>query len=134
MSGVRDMESWTLCKLVAVVDDEPDTNEMIAEMIRLNGHEVIRSFDGHSAMQLISREMPDLVVMDVMMPDLSGLEVLRFMRRDPRLKHIPVIVLSARSRPEDIQEGIQAGAARYLTKPVAFDEVKAAVQSLITAS
>ena len=128
------MENWPLQKLVAVVDDEPETNEMIAEMIRLSGHEVVTSLDGFSAMRLISNEMPDLVILDVMMPDLSGLEVLRFMHRDPRLKKIPVIVLSARSRPEDIQEGIRAGANLYLTKPVAFNEMRAAVQSLITAS
>lgn len=128
------MESWPLCKLVAVVDDEPDTNEMIAEMIRLSGHEVMRCLDGRSAVQQITRETPDLVVLDVMMPDLSGLDVLHYMRRDPRLKHIPVILLSARSRPEDVQEGMRAGAAIYLTKPVAFGEVKAAVQSLIEAS
>lgn len=128
------MENWPLQKLVAVVDDEPETNEMIAEMVRLSGHEVVTSFDGFSAMRLISNEMPDLVILDVMMPDLSGLEVLRFMNRDPRLKKIPVIVLSARSRPEDIQEGIRAGANLYLTKPVAFNEMRAAVQSLITAS
>lgn len=128
------MENWPLQKLVAVVDDEPETNEMIAEMVRLSGHEVVTSFDGFSAMRLISNEMPDLVILDVMMPDLSGLEVLRFMNRDPRLKKIPVIVLSARSRPEDIQEGIRAGANLYLTKPVAFNEMRAAVQSLIMAS
>lgn len=128
------MENWPLQKLVAVVDDEPETNEMIAEMVRLSGHEVVTSFDGFSAMRLISNEMPDLVILDVMMPDLSGLEVLRFMNRGPRLKKIPVIVLSARSRPEDIQEGIRAGANLYLTKPVAFNEMRAAVQSLIMAS
>lgn len=128
------MENWPLHKLVAVVDDEPETNEMIAEMIRLSGHEVVTSFDGFSAMRLISNEMPDLVILDVMMPDISGFEVLRFIHRDPRLKKIPVIVLSARSRPEDIREGIRAGANLYLTKPVAFNEMRAAVQSLITAS
>lgn len=128
------MESWPICKLVAVVDDEPDTNEMIAEMIRLSGHEVLRCLDGRSAVKLISKEIPDLVVLDVMMPDLSGMDVLRFMRSDPRLKHIPVLLLSARSRPEDIQEGMRAGAALYLTKPVTFGEVKSALQSLIEAS
>jgi len=128
------MDSRSLGKLVAVVDDEPDTNEMISEMIRLSGLDVIKSFDGMSALRQISNQLPDLVVLDVMMPDLSGLEVLRFMRRDPRLEHIPVIVLSARSRPEDIQAGIEAGAAVYLTKPVAYGEMRAAVNSLISVS
>lgn len=128
------MGNQSLGKLAAVVDDEPDTNEMISEMIRLSGLEVIKSFDGRSAIQMISNRVPDLVVLDVMMSDLSGLEVLRIMRRDPRLVHIPVIVLSARSRPEDIRAGIEAGAAVYLTKPVAYSEIRAAVNSLIAVS
>ena len=79
-------------------------------------------------MNLIAREKPDAVVLDVMMPDLSGYDVLRFIRKDPRLKHIPVILVSARSRPEDIQEGLNAGAEVYLTKPVAFADLRQAVQ------
>lgn len=78
-------------------------------------------------MNLIAREKPDAVVLDVMMPDLSGYDVLRFIRKDPRLKHIPVILVSARSRPEDIQEGLNAGAEVYLTKPVAFADLRQAV-------
>ncbi len=128
------LENWSPGKLVAVVDDEPDTNEMISEMIRLSGLDVINSFDGRSAIQLISNHIPDLVVLDVMMPDLSGLEVLRFMRRDPRLEHIPVIVLSARTRPEDIRAGMEAGAAVYLTKPVAYGDMREAVTSLVSVS
>jgi len=119
---------------VAVVDDEPDTTEMIAEMIRLSGYQVITSFSGSAAMQIISSEKPDAVVLDVMMPDRSGLDVLRFMRQDPRLERIPVIVVSARNRPEDIREGIAAGAAIYLTKPVAFREIKNAVQRVFSIS
>ena len=121
-------------KLVAVVDDEPETTEMIAEMIRLSGYQAITSFSSSGAIQVISSEKPDAVVLDVMMPDQSGLDVLRFMRQDPRLEHIPVIVVSARSKPEDIQEGIEAGAVIYLTKPVAYLDIKTAVQSVFSTS
>jgi CheY-like chemotaxis protein len=122
-----------LMKLVVVVDDEPETTEMIAEMVRLSGFQAIPSFGGTTAMNLIAREIPAAVVLDVMMPDRSGYDVLRFMRRDPRLKHIPVIMVSACSRPEDIQEGLMAGAEVYLTKPVAFSDLRQAVQK-VTAS
>jgi len=111
-----------------IIDDEPETAEMIAEMILLIGYKAILSHGGTPAITLIAKEKPDFVVLDMMMPELSGLDLLRHLRRDPRLKHIPVIVVSARSRPEDIQEGLQAGAMAYLTKPVAFKELKAAVQ------
>jgi CheY-like chemotaxis protein len=119
-----------VAKVVVVVDDEPETSEMIAEMVRLSGYHAVASFGGAIAMNLIAREKPDAVVLDVMMPDLSGYDVLHFIRRDPRLRHIPVIMLSARSQPEDIQEGLKAGAQVYLTKPVAFSDLRNAVKQV----
>jgi DNA-binding response OmpR family regulator len=67
----------------------------------------------------------------MMMPDLSGLDVLRFVRNDPQVAYIPVIVVSARSLPSDIKHGLDAGASVYLTKPVAFMDLKAAVETVI---
>ena len=72
-----------------------------------------------------------MVILDIMMPDISGLEVLRFMRREPQLKSIPVIVVSARSMPSDIKEGLEAGATVYLTKPVGYLDLKKAVDQVI---
>jgi CheY-like chemotaxis protein len=66
-----------------------------------------------------------------MMPDISGLEVLRFMRRDPKLKSTPVIVVSARSMPSDIREGLEAGATIYLTKPVGYLDLKKSVDQVM---
>jgi CheY-like chemotaxis protein len=116
---------------VLVIDDEPETAEMIAEMIRLTGCEAILSNGGTQAITQIAKEDPDIIILDVMMPEISGLDLLRYIRRDPRLEHIPVIVVSALSRPEDIQEGMRAGAEAYLTKPVAYRDLKAAVQKII---
>jgi len=121
-------------KKIVIVEDEPDTAEMFAEMMRLSGHHVLKSYGGTPAIALISYEVPDVVVLDVMMPDLSGLEVLRFIRRDPRLGQIPVIVVSAKSLPSDIKDGLEAGANVYLTKPVAFQDLNAAVRQVIEAS
>ncbi len=117
---------------VVVVEDEPETAEMIAEMIRLSGFQAVKSMGGKTALSLIMNSSPAAVILDMMMPDLSGLDVLRLMRRDPRLVHIPVIVVSARSRPEDIKEGLEAGATAYLTKPVTYKDLKATVQKVLS--
>jgi CheY-like chemotaxis protein len=116
---------------IVIVDDEPDTAEMLGEMMQLSGYRVQKSYGGTQAIHLISKEKPDLVLLDVMMPDLSGLEVLRFIRRDPRLEHIPVIVVSAKVLPADIQNGMEAGATVYLTKPVGYADLKGAVENAV---
>jgi CheY-like chemotaxis protein len=120
-----------LQKTVIIVEDEPDTAEMFAEMLRLSGYHVIKTYGGKTAIGLIAKEKPDAVVMDVMMPDLSGLEVLRFIRRDPRLEHIPVVLVTAKGLPSDIKIGKDAGASVYLTKPVAFLDLRRAVDETI---
>ena len=121
-------------KKIIIVEDEPDTAEMFAEMMRLSGYQVVKSYGSTAAMGLIIKEKPDAVVLDVMMPDVSGLEVLQFMRRDPSLTNIPVIVVSAKSLPSDIRSGLDAGATMYLTKPVAFMDLRKAVERVLTSS
>ena len=117
-------------KTVLVVEDEPDAAELFAEMMRVNGFRVIKMFSSTPAISMIAQEKPDVVILDVMMPDVSGLEVLRFMRREPELKDIPVIVVSAKSMPSDIRTGMEAGASMYLTKPVGYLDLKHAVERL----
>ncbi len=119
-------------KTVIVVEDEPDAAEMFAEMMRVGGFDVIKLYSSTPAIGTISAELPDIVILDVMMPDVSGLEVLRYMRREPKLKDIPVILVSAKGTPADIQEGMDAGASHYLTKPVGFLELKNAVEELVS--
>jgi DNA-binding response OmpR family regulator len=114
-------------KTVIVVEDEPDAAELFAEMMRVSGFRVFKTYSSTPAISLIAKEQPDVVILDIMMPDISGLEVLRFMRRDPKLKDIPVIVVSARSMPSDIKEGLEAGATIYLTKPVGYLDLKKSV-------
>jgi len=116
-------------KTIMVVEDEPDTAEMFAEMIRLSGFRVIKSYGGTAAIGLLEREKPDALVLDLMMPDISGMEVLHFVRRKPHLENIPVIVVSAKSLPSDIKDGLDAGASIYLTKPVAFLDLIRAIEN-----
>src|SRR5690606_27123087 len=107
-------------KTVMIIEDEPDAAELFGEMMRVNGFRVIKMFSSTPAIPMIAQEKPDVILLDIMMPDISGLEVLRYMQREPELAKIPVIVVSAKSMPSDIKSGLEAGAAIYLTKPVGF--------------
>ncbi len=114
-----------------IIEDEPEAAELFGEMMRLSGFRVIKFFASSSAIPMIAQEMPDVIILDIMMPDISGLEVLHYMRREPQLASIPVIVVSAKSMPGDIKTGIEAGAAVYLTKPVSFLDLKQAVDHVL---
>lgn len=120
-------------KTIIVVEDETEAAELFAEMMRVSGAEVLKASGSSAAMDLIAKEIPDAVILDIMMPDVSGLEVLRFMRREPKLVNIPVIVVSAKSLPSDIRAGLDAGASIYLTKPVGYLELKQALESVFLA-
>jgi CheY-like chemotaxis protein len=119
-------------KTVVVVEDEADAAEMFAEMMRVTGFRVIKSHSNEPAINTIAAEMPDLVILDVMMPDISGLEILKFMRQEPKLAKIPVVVVSAKSLPADIKTGMDAGASAYLTKPVGYLDLKQTIEKVIT--
>lgn len=118
-------------KTVMIIEDEPDAAELFAEMIRLNGYRVIKTYTSTPAMTLIAQERPDLILLDIMMPDVSGLEVLRYMRGTAELASIPVVVVSAKATPADIRMGLEAGASVYLTKPVSYLDLKNAVDGLL---
>jgi len=118
-------------KTVVIVEDEPDAAEMLAEMMRVSGFRVVKSYSSSPAIKLISSEMPDVVILDIMMPDVSGLEVLHYMRAQPKLVDIPVVVVSAKSMPSDIKTGLEAGASIYLTKPVGFLDLKNAIERVV---
>jgi DNA-binding response OmpR family regulator len=118
-------------KKIVIVEDEPDTAEMLAEMVRLLGFQAVKSYGGIRAIDMIADIRPAAVLLDLMMPDLSGMEVMGYMQRDPRLEHIPVIIISARGMPSDVQSGLKAGASVYLTKPVSFVELREAVERVV---
>ena len=118
-------------KTVMIIEDEADAAELFSEMMRINGFRVIKMFSSAPAIPIIAQERPDVILLDVMMPDISGLEVLRYIRREPELASIPVIILSAKSMPGDIKTGIEAGASMYLTKPVGFQDLKQAVEQVL---
>jgi two-component system response regulator MtrA len=102
---------------VIVADDEADIRQLVAFTLRRRGHVVIEATDGDAALALISTEHPDLAVLDVMMPGLSGLEVARAASADPATAAIPIILLSAKGQVTEVDEGLASGARAYLVKP-----------------
>ncbi len=115
-------------KTVLIIEDEEDAAELFAEMMRVSGFRVLKTPNSAPAISMMIAEKPDVIILDIMMPEISGLDILRQMRRDPELANIPVVVVSAKSMPADIKNGMEAGASTYLTKPVGFLDLKDAVE------
>lgn len=114
---------------ILVVDDEPDIRLLVRFTLGLDGHEVVEARDGNEALDAVDRHRPDLIVLDVMMPELSGWEALTQLKADDdeRVREIPVVMLTALSSPLDRAKGGIEGAVRYLTKPIAPDALRATV-------
>jgi two-component system, OmpR family, phosphate regulon response regulator PhoB len=115
-------------KTVLIIEDEADAADLFAEMMRVSGFRVLKTTNSAPAIVMMNAEKPDVVILDIMMPETSGLDILREMRVTPGLEDIPVVVVSAMSMPVDIKSGMEAGAFTYLTKPVGFLELKDAVE------
>jgi len=115
-------------KTVLIIEDEEDAAELFAEMMRVSGFRVLKTSKSTPALSMIADNKPDVVLLDIMMPEVSGLDILRQMRSDPNLANIPVIVVTAKTMPTDIKNGMEAGASTYLTKPVGYYDLKEAVE------
>jgi two-component system phosphate regulon response regulator PhoB len=116
---------------ILVVEDEPDLAELVALNLRGAGHDVTVSHDGNTALAEIQRHQPDLVVLDVMLPDLSGIEVCRRLRRNPQTVRLPVIMLTARSDEVDRVVGFEVGADDYVPKPFSPRELILRVEAIL---
>ncbi|MHA1941340.1 MAG: response regulator [Candidatus Hodarchaeales archaeon] len=103
-------------KRILIVDDEPDTLELMETILGHEGYEIIKALTGTEALELIDEKI-DLVLLDVRMPDLDGIEVCKQLKSDPKRKEIPIIIFSAKTLDHHIQEGLKAGANEYITKP-----------------
>src|SRR5271170_885569 len=114
---------------VLVVDDEPSLAELLASVLRYEGWDIQTAGDGSSAVRTAREFKPDAVVLDVMLPDFSGFEVLRRLRAE--LPHVCVLFLTARDSVEDRVAGITAGGDDYVTKPFSLEEVLARLRGLL---
>lgn len=102
---------------ILIIDDEQDLVEITQMALEFAGHEVLSANDGAAGLKLAQSQKPDLILLDVMMPVMNGYEVCEKLKSDAGLKHIPVIMLSAKAQPGDIQTGRDSGADSYMTKP-----------------
>ncbi|MGB8348324.1 MAG: response regulator [Ktedonobacteraceae bacterium] len=118
-----------MSKRIIVADDEPDISLLVSLLLR--DYTVTRARCGEEALALIRQQRPDLAILDISMPDLSGMEVARALFADPWTASIPIIFLSALGEPIEIEAGLAVGVANYLVKPIEPDELLKAVNKLM---
>ena len=117
---------------ILVAEDERDIRELVAFSLRgLGGFDVTQAANGAEAVELAQKELPDLILMDVRMPKMTGYEACRQMKSMPELRDIPVVFLSAKGQESEIQTGLEAGAEEYILKPFAPDELVKQVQTVL---
>ena len=119
-------------KRVLIVDDEPDIVESIRFNLELEDIECIEACDGEEALSKARTEALDLILLDVMLPKMSGYEIAKLLKSDESRKHVPIIMLTARSQQTDIKLGEQSGADEYVTKPFDMDALIALVKKYLT--
>jgi diguanylate cyclase (GGDEF)-like protein len=119
---------------ILVVDDDPDILQFVRMNLELDGFRVDTAEGGQSALEQAAAQPPDLMLLDIMMPEIDGLTVLRRMRSDPPTANIPVIILTARSLAEDRVKGLDLGADDYITKPFDLEELVARVRTVLRRS
>ena len=102
---------------ILVVDDDPVIQKLLAVNFEMEGYHVVTASDGEEALDRVAAERPAVVVLDVMMPKVDGIEVLRRIKANPITANTPVLLLSAKAQAQDIDDGMAAGADFYLTKP-----------------
>lgn len=116
---------------ILVVDDEPDAVELVEFNLKAAGCDVVRAVDGEEALRKAKAVLPDLVVLDLMLPEVDGLEVCKILRRDPATSAIPILMLTAKAAEIDRVLGLELGADDYVTKPFSPRELVLRVKNLL---
>jgi len=120
-----------MAKRILVVDDEVRILTVVQKRLESVGYEVITAQNGMDGLRRAREESPDLIVLDLIMPNISGYHVCGVLKRDITYKHIPILMLTARSQEKDIQQGIEAGADAYMTKPFDHAALLAQIADLL---
>src|SRR5215208_6731078 len=117
--------------LILAVDDTPQNLDLLTRRLQSQGYEVATAADGVEALARVADLVPDLILLDIMMPKLDGIETVRRLKADAAYRHIPVILVTAKSDPRDVVEGLDAGGDDYLTKPIDRAALLARVRSML---
>ena len=116
---------------IVVADDDEDIRELVVFKLRQSGHDVVAVGDGAAAVAACQEERPALVLLDVMMPGMSGLDAARALRADDTMAGVPIIMLTARAQEPDIEQGFDAGADDYIVKPFSPRELASRVAAVL---
>ncbi|HCB49438.1 MAG TPA: two-component system response regulator [Chloroflexi bacterium] len=117
---------------VLVVDDEPTARSMLRLILVRAGFEVREAKDGYEALEQVERIIPDVMLLDIMMPGMDGFTVCQILREQENTVDLPIIMLSARADPESVNTGLRVGATKYLTKPVTPDELTRHIREVLS--
>lgn len=127
--GAKTSRGEPLAPHVLLIEDEPNIAEAIRFLLSRDGLRVSHASEGAAALVLLEQDPPDLVILDHMLPGMSGLEILAVIRGEPRNRNLPVMMLTARGRDRDMAE--QAGADRFMTKPFSNAEILSEVRAML---
>ena len=116
---------------ILIAEDERDIRDLIAFTLKFAGHEVVQAANGEEALQLALQERPQLVLMDVRMPKMTGYEACRAMKANAEIKDTPVVFLSAKGQESEVQAGLEVGATDYILKPFAPDQLSKRVEEIL---
>ena len=119
---------------ILIVDDSPSQLLGIQRIVEKLGHEFITAEDGAAGVEVAKRELPDMVLMDMVMPNLNGFQATRTLSRDATTKHIPVILVTTKDQDTDRMWGLRQGAKAYLTKPFSEDELAEVIERIFNTS
>jgi len=120
----------TTAKTILVVDDEKDIVELVAYNLLKEGYKVVKAYDGDQALRYVREKPPDIVILDLMLPEIDGIEVCRLIRKKPETEGLPIIMLTAKSDSIDKIMGLEIGADDYITKPFNIRELLARVKAV----
>jgi len=118
-------------KKILVVDDEVDLVETVRFSLEMEGFQVLVSYNGEDALNQARKENPDLILLDIMLPKLDGYKVCRLLKFDERYKHIPILMLTAKTQAKDKQTGMETGADEYITKPFDIDQLMEKIKAYL---
>jgi adenylate cyclase len=119
---------------VLLVDDDPATLDVLEFALTLEGHQVLRALDGSEGLSRAQEDRPDVIIVDSMMPVMDGITLTRLLRADADLKHIPILMLTAKVMSTDVWAGWQAGVDSYITKPLDFQVLQAEIDRVAGAA
>jgi len=116
---------------ILIAEDERDIRDLITFTLRFAGHDVVAAANGEEAVEKALKEKPDLVLMDVRMPRMTGYEACKKMKSEESIKHIPIIFLSAKGQDSEVTAGLDAGAVEYILKPFSPDQLTERVRTIL---